>query len=148
MENSKKANAELLDKMYKNVKMGSDSMVNIMDKVRDDGLRQELTAELDEYEKYSNEISKRLYDCGVEPKEENLVTKLGAKMGMAMSTMTDTTTSHIAELVIKGATMGMTDMTAAIREAENTACSEDNLKLARNIADFEDSTVEKLKKFL
>ncbi len=148
MEENNKTNAALLDKMYKNVKMGSDSMINIMDKVSDDGLRSELTSELDTYEKYSNEISKRLYDCGAEPKQENVVTRLGAKMGMAMNTMTDTTTSHIAQMVIKGATMGMTDMTTAVREFENTNCSEDNLKLAREIAEFEDSTIEKLKKFL
>ena len=77
MENCKKENLELLDKMYKNVKMGADSMVNIMDKVRDDGIRRELTAELDEYESYSNEVSKMIYDCGGKPKEENVVTKLG-----------------------------------------------------------------------
>ena len=148
MENCKKENLELLDKMYKNVKMGADSMVNIMDKVRDDGLRRELTAELDEYERYSNEVSKMIYDCGGKPKEENVVTKLGAKMGMAMSTMTDSTTSHLAQMVIEGATMGMTDMTTAIREHENKGCSESALKLARDIAEFEDKSVDKLKKFL
>lgn len=148
MDNCKKANVELLDKMYKNVKMGSDSMVNIMDKVRDEGLRRELTAELDEYERYSNEVSKMIYDCGCKPKEENFVTKLGAKMGMAMNTMTDTTTSHLAQMVIEGATMGMTDMTTAIREYENTGCSEGALKLARDIAEFEDKSVDRLKKFL
>jgi len=144
----KKADAELLDKMYKNVKMGSDSMINIMNKVGDDGLRKELTNQLDEYEKYSNRISKMIYDCGGKPKEENIVTRLGAKMGMAMNTMTDTTTSHIAQMVIEGATMGMTDMTTAVREYENTNCSEGTLKLAREIAEFEDKSIDKLKKYL
>jgi hypothetical protein len=137
-----------LGAIYKNVKMGSDSMVNIMDKVGDDGLRRELTAELDQYEQYSNEISKMIYDCGGKPKEENIVTKLGAKMGMAMNTLTDTTTSHLSEMVIQGATMGMTDMTTAIREYENKNCSESALRLARDIAEFEDKSVDKLKKFL
>ena len=144
----KKADAELLDKMYKNVKMGSDSMINVMNKVSDDGLRRELTAELDEYEKYANRISGMIIENGGKPKEENIMTKLGAKMGMAMNTMTDTTTSHIAQMVIEGATMGMTDMTTAVREYENTNCSEQTLKLAREIAEFEDKTIDKLKKFL
>ena len=143
-----KANAELLDKMYKNVKMGSDSMVNVMNKVKDDGLRRELTSQLDEYEKYSKQVSQMIYECGGKPKEENIVTKLGAKMGMAMNTMTDSTTSHIAQMVIEGTTMGMTDMTTAVREYENTNCSENTLKLARDIAEFEDKSIDKLKKFL
>ena len=40
-------NAQMLDKMYKNVKMGSDSMVNIISKVRDTALKEELTNQLD-----------------------------------------------------------------------------------------------------
>ena len=147
-KNSNSANAELLDKMYKNVKMGSDSMINIMNKVTDEGLRRELTSELTKYEDYSKQISQMIYDCGGRPKEENIVTKLSAKMGMAMNTMTDSTTSHLAEMVIEGATMGMTDMTKAVREYENSNCSEDALRLARDIATFEDNSIEKLKKFL
>ena len=147
-KDNKSANAELLDKMYKNVKMGSDSMINVMSRVSDEGLRRELTSQLAKYEDYSKLVSQMIYDRGGKPKEENIVTKLSAKMGMAMNTMTDSTTSHIAQMVIEGATMGMTDMTTALREYENTNCSEDALRLARDIATFEDNSIEKLKKFL
>ena len=144
----KKADAELLDKMYKNVKMGSDSMVNIMNKVGDTELRRELTDELDSYERYSSEVSKMIRENGGVPKEESIVTRLGAKMGMAMNTMTDTSTSHIAQMVIEGATMGMTDMITAVREYESSSCSEGALSLAREIAEFEDKSIKRLKKFL
>lgn len=147
-KDNKSANAELLDKMYKNVKMGSDSMINVMSRVGDEGLRRELTSQLAKYEDYSKLVSQMIYDRGGKPKEENIVTKLSAKMGMAMNTMTDSTTSHIAQMVIEGATMGMTDMTTTLREYENTNCSEDALRLARDIATFEDNSIEKLKKFL
>ncbi len=149
MENKRKdVNAEMLDRMYKNVKMGSDSMVNIMSRVRDDGLRQELTAELSRYEDYGKQVAGMIYDAGGQPKEENAVTKLSAKLGMAMNTMTDSTTSHLAQMVIEGATMGMTDMTKIVREYENKGCRESSLKLAREIATFEDQSIDKLKKFL
>ena len=147
-KDNKSANAELLDKMYKNVKMGSDSMINVMSRVSDEGLRRELTSQLAKYEDYSKLVSQMIYDRGGKPKEENIVTKLSAKMGMAMNTMIDSTTSHIAQMVIEGATMGMTDMTTTLREYENTNCSEDTLRLARDIATFEDNSIEKLKKFL
>ena len=147
-KDNKSANAELLDKMYKNVKMGSDSMINVMSRVSDEGLRRELTSQLAKYEDYSKLVSQMIYERGGKPKEENIVTKLSAKMGMAMNTMTDSTTSHIAQMVIEGATMGMTDMTTTLREYENTNCSEDALRLARDIATFEDNSIEKLKKFL
>ncbi len=138
----------MLDRMYKNVKMGSDSMVNIMSRVKDDGLRQELTNQLEQYESYGNRVGKMIYDCGGKPREEGIMTKMSAKFGMALNTMTDSTSSHLAQMVIEGATMGMTDMTKIVREYENSQCSEDALKLAREIADFEDGSIEKLKKFL
>ena len=141
-------NAQMLDKMYKNVKMGSDSMVNILSKVKDSGLKQELTNQLDQYEKYSKQVAGMIYDEGGTPKEENILTKAGSKIGIEMNTMMDSTPSHLAEMVIEGATMGMTDMTKTIREYENKNCSEGAMKLAKEIAHFEDKSVDALKKYL
>ena len=149
MTDSKKNHStEMLDRMYKNVKMGSDSMINIMSRVKDSGLRQELTSQLDTYEKYGRQVGKMICDEGGKPKEEGIMTKMSAKLGMAMNTITDSTTSHLAQMVIEGATMGMTDMTKIVREFENRPCSEASLKLAREIATFEENSIKDLKKFL
>ena len=80
-------NSQMLDKMYKNVKMGSDSMVNIISKVRDESLKGELTKQLDKYESYSKQVASMIYDAGGSPKEENILTKAGAKIGVEMNTM-------------------------------------------------------------
>ena len=66
----------------------------------------------------------------------------------AMNTMMDATSSHLAEMVIEGATMGMTDMTKILREYENKNCSEQAIKLAKEIAEFEDKSIDSLKKYL
>ena len=142
------AEMALLDKMYKNVKMGSDSLINIMNRVNDESLKKELTAELTKYEDYAKQVSKKIYDCGGTPKEENVVAKMSAKMGMAMNTMTDSTTPHLAEMVIQGATMGMTDMKKSISEFSDSDVSQETMTLAKDIAAFEDNSVNKLKKFL
>ena len=141
-------NAQMLDEMYKNVKMGSDSMVNIISKVRDEGLKEELTSQLDKYESYGKKVAGMIYDEGGTPKEENILARAGAKIGLEMNTMLDATSSHLAEMVIEGATMGMTDMTKILREYENKNCSEATMKLAKEIAAFEDKSIDSLKKFL
>ncbi len=138
----------LLEEMYKNVKMGSDSLVNIMNRVKDQKFREELTAELNRYEEFAAQIGKSIYNTGNMPKEENVWTKMSAKMGMAMNTMMDSTTSHLAQMVIEGATMGITEMTRLLREYENTSCSEDTLKIAKQIIKFEESTIETMKQYL
>jgi aspartate/tyrosine/aromatic aminotransferase len=147
-KSEKSGTQELLRALYKNVKMGSDSIINIMPKVEGSELRQELTAELNRYEEFAKEIGKELYDAGEEPKEENLLTKLGAKMGMAMNTMMDATDSHIAQMMIEGATMGITENVKLLREYENKACSERALTLARETVQFMEDSVERMKNYL
>ena len=144
----KTATQEFLGELYKNMKMGSDSIVNILPKVDGKELRQELTAELDRYEEFAKEIAKELHASGEEAKEDNILSKLGAKVGMAMNTMMDSTDSHIAQMMIEGATMGITENTKLIHEYENKNCSERSLKLARETVRFMEDSVERMKNYL
>lgn len=144
----KNETAEFLDRMYKNVKMGAESIVTLMPKVKDEGLRNEMTSSLSTLEGYSTKIGEMLYDEGVKPKEENAFTKMASKMGINMNTMMDSTTSHIAEMMMEGYTMGITDMTKDIRERENKNVSESSLKLAREIVSFQEEKFSEMKKFL
>ena len=91
-----------LGEIYKNVKMGADSIINLLPSVKADGLRGGMTLQLDGSEKYAARAANALEERGVKPKEENLFTRLSARMGMAVNTMLDSTTGHIAEMMIKG----------------------------------------------
>ena len=142
------ATLSLLEAMYKNVRMGADSILDIMPKVANEKLRAELTSELERYGEFSKEIENAFLDAGEKVKDEGMLAKIGTKMSVAMNTMIDSTTSHIAEMMIQGGTMGITDATKLLREYENTSCSEEALDLARHIIQYEEETVERLKEFL
>ena len=144
----KTTTAEVLTAVYKNVKMGGDSIVDLLPKVKSEALRKEMTAELERYEELAKDIREALFALNVQPREENLATKAMTKMGIMMNTLTDTTASHIADMMIQGATMGVTDATKLIREHENAPCSEEALTLARKVVEFEEASIEKLKSFL
>ena len=144
----KNETAELLDRMYKNVTMGSESIVTLMPKVKDEALRTEMTKELSKLENYSSKISKMLYEEGSEPKEDSVVSRMASKMGINMNTMLDSTSSHIAEMMMEGYTMGIADMTKDIRERENSKVSEASMKLAREIVAFQEDSFSQMKKFL
>ncbi len=137
-----------LGELYKNMKMGADSIVNVSSKVKDGHLRDELLRELDTYEKFAKKIGKLLYDAGETPKEENIMSKMASKVGMAMNTVVDSTESHIAQMMIEGATMGITENTKLINQYENKGVSEEALKLGKDSVKFMEETVETLKKFL
>ena len=137
-----------LEELYKNMKMGADAIVNILPKVEEGDLRQELTAELNRYEEFAKEIGDMLYKMGSKPEEKGIMAKLGAKMGMAMNTMMDSTPSHIAQMMIEGATMGITENTKLVREHENKNCSEKALALGKQTVHFMEDSVERMKKYL
>ncbi len=147
-QNSNAVTKSFLDSLYKNVKMGADSIIDLMPKVTDEAMRVELTRELEAYEKYAKEVRDILFDIGETPKEESFMAKTMTKMGISLNTMMDATASHIADIMIQGATMGITDTTKLVREYENTACSERALSLARETIKFEEDSIEQLKKFL
>ena len=142
------ATKTFLGDLYKNMKMGGDSIVNILPKVKDGDLKQELTAQLNRYEEFSKDVGNQLRDAGGIPEEEGAMTKLMSKMGMAMNTAMDSTSSHIAQMMIEGATMGITENTKLVREYENKNCSENALRLGRSTVRFMEDSVERMKQYL
>ena len=85
---------------------------------------------------------------GVEAKEENPMTKLWASVGMAMNTLTDSSDSHIAQMIAEGSTMGITDGIKLLRDYENTDVSEEALAFARDVIQFEEHNLEKAKSYI
>ena len=139
---------KFLQNIYSNVKMGSESIINLLPKVKDDSMKAYMTSQLDQYEKYASQIKKKLDDAGVPPKEESAMAKLAAKMGMSMNTMMDSTTSHIAEMMVQGSTMDVTDLLQKVSAYSRYAETNDSIKLAKEIVAFEERNIEKMKEFL
>lgn len=145
---TKTATADLLQAVYKNVKMASDSILNVMPKVKNEKLKHEMTVQLSAFDAFASRTAKLLAKEGVKPEEGSTVTKLTSKWGTMVNTMIDSTASHIAEMMIEGATMGANDMIKQLREAENGTASEDSLQLARDVCTFEEKIVKDMKVYL
>ena len=140
--------AEMLEQLYKNVKMGSDSIVKLLPKVSDGKFKTDLTDQLNGYESFAAKAKSRLKDMGAEAKEENPMVKLWSSVGMAMNTLIDSTDSHIATLVAEGSTMGITDSIKLLRDYENKRVSEEALGFAREVIKFEEHNLEVAKSFI
>ena len=145
---NQKVTNEFLSELYKNIKMGSDGIIDISSKAKEGKFRDELARELDAYEKMSRKIGKLLYESGETPKEENIMKKMAAKVGMAMSTLTDDTVSHLAEMTIEGANMGITECTKLMNEYKGKGVSDEAIYLAKDSVKFMEESIERLKPFL
>ncbi len=139
---------EFLKEIYKNTKMGADSIINLLPKVKEDALRSAMTMQLDGYEKYAARAQRELDARGDTAKEENVMTRLSARVGMAFNTMLDSTTSHIAEMMIEGSNMGITDMTKLLNNFEVGNADSPAVRLAHEVLRFEEHNLEMLKPYL
>ena len=77
-----------------------------------------------------------------------LWSRMTAKVGVAMSTLTDTSHSRLASLVIEQSTAGMNEAIRLLREFENTDASEAALALARDVIAFEEKNIALFKRHL
>ena len=128
--------------------MGSDSIIKLMDKVSGEEFKAALTKQIDGYEKIAERLRKHLCSMGHQAKEGNIMVKLWSSVGMALETMTDSTDSHLAQLVAEGSSMGITDSIKLLRDYENTSVSEEALAFAREIIKFEEHNLEVAKSFI
>lgn len=139
---------EMLENLYKNMRMGSNSAIKIIEKASGEDFKSALTRQLDGYEEFAERIKSRLHEIGYKEKAESVFAKMGVSIGMAMNTMADSGDSHLAQMTVEGSTMGITDTLKILRDYENTNISECAMKIARDIVSFEEKNVETMKKFI
>ena len=147
-QESEREEEYFLGEIYKNTKMGADAIINLLPHVKDDTVRSLLTMQLDGYEKYAARAAKQLRERDVTPKEEGFLTRVGARFGITLQTMFDSTTSHIAELVVEGSNMGITEMTKLLNTYVPLGEAQEAVQLAREVVAFEEHNLELMKRFL
>lgn len=138
----------LLSEIYRNVRMAEDSIIDLMPKVTEEKLKNELTIQISVYSAFSSRAAKLLAEVGATPEEESMMTKMGAKWGILMNTLKDSTQEHLAQMLIEGTTMGVGELLRVIRDAQNNGISGDALRLAEDVLAYEEKAVEEMKAYL
>ncbi len=118
----------------------------ISEKVHDDELRQELSKEKLLYSVIQNKATDRLQSERAEGYHGSTVQELLLKGGIQMNTLTNCSTSKIAELMIQGSNRGITSMWKSINHHQNSGST--SMEIARELVDFEEKSIGRLKKFL
>ena len=139
---------QLATELYKNINMGAEASLHLLPKVKNNELKTLMTAAMCYYEKAAGRAEKFIKEHGDEPQEESLMTRMASRAGIAMNTMMDDSTSHIAQMLVKGSTMGVTEATKLLHRFEGQEDCGEMLDLAREWVKFEEAHVEKVKAFL
>ena len=142
----KSDDAKVLREVQRNTKMAMKAIDTITDRVYDDDLSMHITMESMKYAELYNKATDRLLNGRAASYRENGIQDMMLKGGVRANTMLNTSTSHIAELLIQGSNRGLTSMWKAINHNENAGNV--SMEIAKELMDFEEKNIEKLKQYL
>ncbi|HHT97845.1 MAG TPA: hypothetical protein GXZ90_08130 [Clostridiales bacterium] len=139
-------NTELLNFIYQNAQMGIETISQLLDIIEDKEFKERLNLQLTEYKVANDNAKKLLNDNGHDEKGISAFEKLRAYLMINMQTLTDKSSSHVAEMLIIGSNMGVIQ---AIKKLKRYRDAEKNiLSLMDKLLKTEENNIVELKKFL
>lgn len=140
-------NAEMLNYVYQNSQMGIESLKQILKIVENERFGKSLEKQLEEYQSINTKAGKMLNENGCDEKGINGMEKITSYLMINMKTLTDKSSSHIADMLIKGSNMGIVDATKKLHKYEDKA-EKDIIALMKELQKMEGHNLEELKKYL
>ncbi len=140
-------NLKILKEIHKATKMGMDSISFVAEKLDDNKLKDNLSFQYTQYGQVMDRVNKLYENYGEIPEDKNVMNTIMGWTGVQMNTMADKSTSHIAEIMIEGTTMGIIEGRKLMNNDADQA-SKDVKDLLNNFVTFQENNVEQLKKFL
>lgn len=136
-----------INAVYQNIRTAVQSIEDILPKVKDTNLQKELANEEDKYlalEKECELLAKAEKIEGI--KDNNWFEKARLWGSINMSTMTDKTTRHIAELMLLGTFMGF--LTCIKDQTDHQGLSSELDEILTNLKELERKNIDALIPFL
>jgi len=142
-------NCELLESIYKDAAMATYTLEELLKELngKDNKIIKPCEDILKGYERYRDETKEKLLKLDSELKEESIMTKIGAKMGIMKEVITDNSDASIADMLIKGISMGSIDTEKKIGAYKENV-DKNNIKWAKDFYQFQQDNIKALKKFL
>ncbi len=140
-------NNELLEYIYQDSEMAKYSIEKLINELKDKDNKIIKTLEdiLKKYEEYYKSIKKQLK--GVKAKPIGMMAKMGSSLGIKKEVISDNSDASIADMLIKGISMGTLDMEKKISQYDEIA-DKKTIKMAKEFLEFQNETINSLKKYL
>ncbi len=145
MENGK-STVDFLSEIYRGAKMGVETINNLLTKVDNNNIYDELKYRLEHMRKLPVKRVQSWKEEKVSLRIFSMFNKMSAKMSVGINTLISNNPSHVADMLIKGNTMGVTEMTKSLNSHQ---CSDKEIQaLADRFIKLEQDNIDRLKKFL
>lgn len=143
----KKQEINIYREIQRNTEMAMKALDAITDKIYDDRLASEVAEQELHYSRFRDRAVQILIEGKAQTYRENAMENAMLRMGIGYNTLLNTSTGHIAEMIIKGCNNGVLEMEKVLAHNEEfagTACR----SLARELIEMENSNIRTLKEYL
>ena len=109
---------ELLEHIYKDASMGSYTMEHLLEelKERDNKIKGLAEDILKEYQEFKSKAKEQLKKENIKLEEDGLIAKMMSTMGISKEVKKDNSVAAIADMFIKGVSMGSIEMEKKIKD--------------------------------
>lgn len=139
-------NLTILNEIGKATRMGLSSITFVSDKLEDETMKEDLSTQYAEYGKILDKVNTQFEKYGEIPDEEPMMDKMMSWTGVQMNTLTDKSSSHIAELMIQGNLMGMIEAQKLLNHSPEM--EQDVKDILNEFITLQNNHIEKMKQYL
>ena len=137
-------------KLYHQIQKNTQTVMNVIDtlteKIYDKNLSVEASREFMMFADIQNRALKELTNNEAEGYRTSQVQEVLQRSGLQVSSLLDSSTTHVADMLIQENSKGVTELCRSMKQNENASrqCRE----LAEELEGFEEKNMERLKKYL
>lgn len=107
---------QMLQSIYQNAEMGRDGVAHVLPFVKNAALADLLTGQQTGYRSVCTQAAALLSEIGDAPEGAGRMAKVMSRVSSDVQALTDPSASHIAEMMIEGCTMGITQMVRQLHD--------------------------------
>ncbi|MBR5247711.1 MAG: hypothetical protein IKV27_02005 [Lachnospiraceae bacterium] len=136
--------------IYREIQKNTENAImainTISDKINDDQLAIQVSRQSMRYTEIHNAALDQILKAKAQPYLSNHISDFMLRTGIHYNTLLNTSTAHIAEIMIKNSNNGILEMNKVLNH--NEEAGEKAVALARQLIDFETKNIERLQKYL
>ena len=140
------ADLAVLNEAYRSSRKGVETINTVISKVYDDDLALDLNRQAVHFLAFEDKASEEIRKASERPEGASAVEKAASWTALQAGTLLNTSTGHVAELMIEGNAKGITDLMKAVKK--NQEAKREYCELAEELMDFEEKNIECLKNYL
>lgn len=141
-----KSEVTILNELNIGIKMGMDSISNVLGSVKDDNFKKILLEQYNKYNEILNKVDKKLQTFDKVPKDLPAMQKAMGFIEVKMNTTSDNSISHIAEMMLQGTNMGIIK---GIKLLHNNPDMDKTIQnILNEFVDYQEKCMETLKEYL